>query len=225
MDPRRGAAVNRVPLATLAGLALVASVACADARASEPPTDASAVAAREPAPARADGLEPLVPELSAHPYALDPGVRPYRHRLSFSPGFGYLGAEPLYSVRLGYCPDSWLGYEASLGHNPGQSVHAVLHTLSAIVRRPLPGRFQPYVSAGYGMVMVFPGRSLNASPVTKNAVALGGGLEFFIRSDLALRGDLRHATVFGKQRDREGIVAYQYLQSTVALAFYRSIRP
>jgi opacity protein-like surface antigen len=104
-------------------------------------------------------------------------------------------------------------------------VHAVLHTLSAIVRRPFPGRFQPYLAGGYGMVLVFPGQSINASPVTKNALALGGGLEFYIRSDLAIRADVRRATVFGRQRDQEGIVAYEYLQETIGLSFYRSIRP
>jgi hypothetical protein len=171
------------------------------------------------------GLEPLVPELAAHPYRMSPGVRAFRHRLSFSPGYGSLGSDRLFTARLGYHPSSWLGYEAAIGHNPGQSVHAVLHTLSAIVRRPFPGRLQPYLALGYGMVMVYPGRALNAAPVTKNAVAVGGGLELYVRDDLALRADLRHATVFGRERDRDGVVAYEYLQQTIGLAFHRSIKP
>jgi hypothetical protein len=101
----------------------------------------------------------------------------------------------------------------------------VLHTLTAIVRHPLPGRFQPYLSGGYGMILVFPGQSINADPVTKNAIALGGGLEFYIRSDLALRAEVNNATVFGRQSGREGVVTYNYLQETIGLAFYRSIRP
>ena len=177
------------------------------------------------APHRPDGLEPLAPGISEHPYQLDSGVRPYQYRLSVSPAYGYLGSGDLFSFRLTYNPNNWLGYEAALGHNPGHSVHAVLHTFSAVVRRPLPGRLQPYLSAGYGMVIVFPGPSLNAAPVTKNAVVLGGGCEWFIRNDLALRGDLREATVFGSQRAQPGVVLYDYVQGTIGLAFYRSIRP
>ncbi len=49
---------------------------------------------------------------------------------------------------------------------------------------------------------------MNADPVTKNALTAGGGLEFFIRNDLALRAEVVHATVFGSQSNGEGIVAY-----------------
>jgi hypothetical protein len=167
----------------------------------------------------------LVPELAAHPYRLEPGVRPFRQRLSVSPGYGYLGTERLFALRATYNPQAWLGYEASLGHNPGQSVHAVLHTFSAIVRRPLPWRLQPYGALGYGMFIVFPGQALKAKPVTKNSLAVGGGIDFFIRGDLAIRADLRHATMFGKQRDRDGTVTYGYSQGTIGLAFYRTVRP
>lgn len=170
-------------------------------------------------------LEALNPELASHPYQLERGPRPFQHRLSVSPAYGYFGSEELYTLRIGYNPDKWLGYEAQLGHNPGQSVHAVIHSVSAVLRYPFPGRFQPYASAGYGMVMVFPGLAVNAKPVTKNALAVGGGLEMYIRSDLAVRAEMRHATVIGSQRDRDGIVAYEYAQGTIGLAFYRSIQP
>jgi opacity protein-like surface antigen len=166
-----------------------------------------------------------VPQLANDPYRIEPGARPYQHRLSFMPGVGMLGSEPVYSLRVAYNPSSWLGYEASLGHNPGQSVHAVLHSLSALVRHPLPGRFQPYGSLGYGMMMVSPGPSINADPVTKNALTLGAGIECFIRDDLALRAEIAHATVFGSPRDGDGIVAYPYLQQTIGLSFYRTIAP
>jgi hypothetical protein len=179
-----------------------------------------------PGPARTeDGLEALVPGLARHPYRMPPGVRPFRNRLSFSPGYGTLGAKRLFVARVTYHPSAWLGYEWSIGHNPGQSVHAALHMLSAIGRVPLSGRFQPYLAGGYGMMLVFPGQSLNAAPVTKNALVYGGGLEFYVRGDLAVRADARRATVLGRERDRDGIVAYDYLQATVGLAFYRSIRP
>jgi hypothetical protein len=170
-------------------------------------------------------LEALVPGIADHPYRLEPGVRPYQDRLAVSPAYGTLGADKFFALRIAYNPEPWLGYEASIGHDPGHAVHAMLHTFSAIVRKPFPGRFQPYLAGGYGMMVVFPGQSVNAAPVTKNALVAGGGLEFYIRGDLALRGDLRHATVFGQQKDRAGVVAYQYSQGTIGLAFYRSIRP
>jgi hypothetical protein len=192
------------------------------APAGEPPADASAPADPEPPASR---LEALVPELAVHPYHLDPGPRQFQYRVAVSPGFGYLGSDRLFAFRVAYNPNDWLGYEASIGHNPSQSVHAVLHGVSAIVRRPLAGRFQPYLSGGYGMVLVFPGQSLNASPVTKNALAVGGGLEIYIRSDLAVRADARDVTVFGRQKNRDGIVAYNYFQPTIGLSFYRTVRP
>ncbi len=196
------------------------------------PSDSDAVPEPEPDPrgpatasAPAGRLEALEPEVAAHPYRLDPGERTFLHRFAFSPGYGSLGTQRLFAFRFAYNPERWLGYEGALSHNPGQSVHAVLHSLSAIVRHPLAGRYQPYLTAGYGMMIVFPGQALNAASVTKNALTLGGGLEFYIRSDLAIRAEMAQATVLGKQRDRDGLVAYNYLQQTIGLSFYRSIRP
>jgi opacity protein-like surface antigen len=170
-------------------------------------------------------LEPLVPELAGNTIRVDPGVRPYRHRLSVSPAYGALGSNDLFAFRVGYYPADWLGWEGSLSHNPGESVHAVLHGLSAIVRHPFSGRLQPYISGGYGMIMVSPGPAINADPVTKNALTIGGGLEIFVRNDLALRGESQYATVLGSERDRDGTVAYNYLLYTVGLVFYRTIAP
>jgi len=196
---------------TLLALSLVAAPALAGGKSK----------AKKPAPK----LEALNPAVAEHPYRLEPGPRKFENRISFSPGYGTLGSEALYAFRLAYQPSGWLGYEASLGHNPGQSVHAVLHTLNALVRYPLSGRFQPYLAGGYGMIIVTPGGAINADPVTKNALVYGGGLEFFIREDLALRGDLRQATVFGRQKDQEGVVTYNYLQQTIGLTFFRTIKP
>jgi hypothetical protein len=75
------------------------------------------------------------------------------------------------------------------------------------------------------MMMVFPGEALNADPVTKNALVAGGGLELYIRDDLALRGDARGATVLGRVKDQDGTVAYQYFQYTLGLSFHRTIAP
>lgn len=229
---RRLASILAVPFAIACLTASLASAGEAPAMPDPDAADANAevVAAREPAPSpvrkrRDDGLEHLVPALSENAYRIESGPRQFLNRLSFSPGYGALGSEKLFAFRIGYSPNSWLTYEGSLGHNPGESVHAVLHSLNAIVRHPLPGRVQPYLTGGYGMLMVFPGQSINADPVTKNALMGGGGLELYIRSDLAVRGDVQYATVFGQQRAREGVVAYDYLQYTAGLAFYRSIRP
>ena len=187
--------------------------------------DDAEVAAAQPAsnPAIVDGREYLVPELAGDPFHLEPGRREYTHRLSFSPCAGRLGDRPLYAIRLAYCPSSWLGWEASLGHNPGQSVHAVAHSISSHLRYPLPGRFQPYVSLGYGMVMVFPGESLNADPVTSNVLYAGGGCEVFIRGDLALRVEMRSATVLDSASANGESFAYEYGEATAGLSFYRGL--
>ncbi len=210
-------------------LRVIASLVLAGALAASAAASDDAAAPVEPAAPtpvqREDGLEPLVPEIDAAPLGVDPGERQFLHRLAVSPAFGWLGSERLFAMRFAYNPNPWLGYEWSIGHNPGQSVHAAVHMVNAQLRRPMSGRLQPYLSLGYGMILVFPGESLNADPVTKNALAAGGGLEFYVRNDLALRAELRNATVIGSQRDHEGIVAYHYLQSTIGLSFYRSIRP
>lgn len=172
-----------------------------------------------------NGLEALRPEAARAPFALSPGVRPFRERLSVSPGYGLMGQDRIFVLRAAYHPTGWLGYEATLGHDPGTTVHAVLHSFGVLVRWPRPGRLQPYGAAGYGMVMVEPGPSLNAKPVTKNALTGGAGVEWFIRDDLSLRSEVRQAAVFGEQRGRDGVVVYDYTQATIGLAFYRSIRP
>jgi len=176
-----------------------------------------------PATARADELQYLVPELAEDPFQVNPEPERFRKRISVSPAAGVLGEGRLYVLRLAYSPNTWLGYEASIGHAPGTSVDALFHMLSAIVRYPLPGRLQPYACAGYGMMLVFPGQLLNADPVTENALTLGGGLEFAIRDDFAIRGELRHVTVLGGNPQDEGTVAYRYGEATLGFAFHRKL--
>jgi hypothetical protein len=201
------------------------------ARADESPTtpppaeDTLAVASHEAPVELVNGLEALAPRAARSPFGLAPGVRPFREKLAVSPGYGVLGSEKMFVLRAAYHPVEWLAYEASLAHNPGHSVHAVLHSFALLLRLPRPGRLQPYAVAGYGMVMVQPGPAVNAKPVTRNALSGGAGLELFIRDDLALRGECRQALVFGEQSGRDGVVVYDYLQATIGLAFYRSIRP
>jgi len=206
----------RVLLALCAALVLAGG----PARAQVPPADSAAAPAY-----RKDGLEALVPELAVNAYSLASGPRPFMNRLAVTPTLGTLGTERLFMLRIAYNPNSWLGYEAELGHNPSQAVHAILNRLSLIVRRPVPGRLQPYVTAGYGMTVVLPGRSVNADAVTKNMLTMGGGLELYVRDDLALRGEMRRSTVFGRQANREGLVTYDYVEQTLGLSFYRTIRP
>jgi hypothetical protein len=187
--------------------------------------DEAAVATPPPAsnPAIVDGREYLNPELARDPFHLEPGRREYRHRLSFSPCAGRLGDRPLYAIRLAYCPNSWLGWEAALGHNPGESVHAVNHSISGHLRYPLPGRFQPYATLGYGMALVYPGEALNADPVTSNILYAGGGCEMFIRGDLALRVELRSATLLDTANADGESIAYEYGEATAGLSFYRGL--
>ena len=170
-----------------------------------------------------DGVTWLVPEMEGAGFHLGSDPARFKHRISFSPAVGRLGANNLFALRLGYTPNTWLGYEISLGHNPASSLFATLHTFNVVLRYPLSWRAQPYVTLGYGMMTVYPGRAINADPVSKNTLMAGGGVEFYIRNDVALRGELRSATVLGHQLGQEGTVAYAYREYTVGFAFYRSL--
>lgn len=180
-------------------------------------------AADDAAAPASDGLEHLVPSLAEDPFHVSGGERQFLRRLSFSPAFGYLGGDRLYAMRLAYNPNPWLGWEASIGHNPATSVHALLHTLDLVLRKPLPWRVQPFVRAGYGMMLVYPGLSLNADPVTANLLGAGGGVEFYVRNDVALRVDGRALTAIGGHADGEKAVAYHYDEFTIGLSFYRGL--
>ena len=186
------------------------------------------------APSRADDGPPpavtqtserewLVPSLREAGLSVSPGPRRFLRTFAFSPAVGRLGDEDLFAMRLAYNPNAWLGWEVALGHNPTSSLQALLHTFNAIVRRPLPWRAQPYLTVGYGMMTVYPGRAVQADPVTKNTVTYGGGLEFYLRDDIALRGEMRAATVFGQEAGREGTAAYTYREYTAGLVFYRNL--
>jgi opacity protein-like surface antigen len=184
---------------------------------------ATADAAAPPASAAKSDLIYLVPSLEGAGYRVTNDRARFKHRISFSPAYGALGSEEEFAFRFGYAPNTWLGYEVSFGHNPASSLHALLHTFNVILRYPISGRVQPYATLGYGMMTVYPGQAINADPVTKNALAAGGGLEFYIRDDVALRGEMRGATIIGQQLNVEGTVAYNYLEYTIGFAFYRSL--
>jgi len=227
--------------------ALLASVAFASpafAEESEAPTDTSDVAEsadfsapsiaapadEAPLPTsvpgdvpHADGLVYLNPTLAENTWHMEPGPKRYAKRLAFSPAYGTLGTNELYGFRFSYNPNAWLGWEAGVAHTPGESVHALLHTFSAILRYPIPWRVQPYVTGGYGMLMVYPSGSINADPVTDNALVAGGGLELFLRDDVAIRAELKQATVFGGVKGSDETVTYGYREATVGFAFYRTL--
>lgn len=176
-----------------------------------------------PAGNRKSELTYLVPALEGAGYHVSDGKRQFKNRISFSPGFGQLGKQDLFAFRVGYNPNAWLGYEVLLGHNPASSLHALLHTFNVVLRYPLPGRVQPYAELGYGMMTVFPGEAINADPVTKNTLTAGGGIELYIRDDVALRADVNGVTVLGQQLGTDGTVAYAYREYTIGFTFYRRL--
>jgi len=163
-----------------------------------------------------------VPELKGAGFTVH-GTPQFHRRVSFSPAMGQLGNQELFSFRVAYNPNSWIGYEVSFGHNPASSVHAMIHTFNVLLRYPIPWRAQPYGTIGYGMMKVYPGQALNADPVTKNTLLTGGGLEFYLRDDVAIRGELRGVTVFGQELGSESTTAYSYREYTIGFAFYRSL--
>lgn len=185
--------------------------------------DSTATPAAVDSSQASSGLIYLVPSLENAGYQITNDRNRFKHRISFSPAYGKLGSEDAFAFRIGYSPNTWLGYEASFEHNPASSLHALLHTFNVILRYPLSGRFQPYATLGYGMMTVYPGQAINADPVSKNTLTAGGGLEIYIRDDVSIRGEMRGATVLGQQLNAEGTVAYDYLEYTIGFAFYRSL--
>jgi opacity protein-like surface antigen len=218
--------MTRVSISILVALAALAPgrtlAQNADSTAVAPP-DTIPVVSKPTARQHASTTTYLVPSLEGAGYRVSRGPERFAHRVSFSPAYGELGDNKLFAFRVGYSPNTWLGYEASLGHNPAEGLHALLHTFNVIVRKPLPGRFQPYLTAGYGMLTVYPGQALNADPVTKNALTFGGGLELYIRDDVAVRGEMRGASVIGQELNQSGAVVYDYREYTIGFAFYRSL--
>jgi opacity protein-like surface antigen len=204
---------------------LAATTAVADDTAPADSSTVTAAATQASAKPSEEGqhLTYLVPALEGAGYRLNNGRPQFKSRLSFSPGFGQLGAQDLFSFRVGFSPNSWLAYEIALGHNPTESLHAVLHTFNVILRYPIPWRLQPYATLGYGMMTVYPGAAINADPVTKNTLTAGGGLEFYVRDDVAIRGEIRDATVVGRELNKDGTVAYSYREYTLGFAFYRGL--
>lgn len=176
----------------------------------------------EPAPHGVE-REYLVPAMKDAGLHVDDGPRRFARHFAVSPAVGKLGKDDLFTLRLAYNPVSWLGWEVALGHNPASSLHAVIHTFNALVRYPLDSRLQPYGTLGYGMMTVYPGQAVKADPVTKNTVTVGGGLELYVRTDVALRGEMRLATVIGQDPGKDNSVAYSYREYTVGLVFYRDL--
>jgi opacity protein-like surface antigen len=194
-----------------------------DSTAITPPDTTAHVVTTPAAPPRAGKTTYLVPSLEDAGYRVSRGPERFAHRIGFSPAYGALGDNELFAFRIGYSPNTWLGYEASLGHNPADGLHALLHTFNVILRYPLPGRFQPYATLGYGMMTVYPGQALNADPVTKNALMFGGGLELYIRDDVSVRGEMRGASVIGQELNQTSAVVYDYREYTIGFAFYRNL--
>jgi opacity protein-like surface antigen len=195
----------------------------ADSAADSAATAAPSATTPAPATKQVSKTTYLVPELENAGYKITKGPERFAHRVGFSPAYGQLGANELFAFRVNYSPNTWLCYEASLGHNPADGLHALLHTFNVIVRKPLPGRFQPYGTLGYGMLTVYPGQALNADAVTKNALTYGGGMEIYIRDDVAVRGEMRGASVIGQELNQTSAVFYDYREYTIGFAFYRNL--
>ncbi len=210
---------NLIPLLALGFLAAYAPIS---AHAENEATDVSPAEANVEA-SEGDGREYLRPELRGSTTKISEGPRQFLRRASFSPGYGRLGEQEYFVFRFAYNPNSWLGWEVGLGHNPAHSVHGVLHNLSAILRYPVPRRIQPYASVGYGMLTIYPGKTINADPVTKNAFTYGGGLEVYLRDDVAVRAEILGTSIIGRDPTGIGNASYTYREFTFGFSFYRSL--
>ena len=62
-------------------------------------------------------------------------------------GYGRFGSERMFTARITYNPNPWLGYEGAIGHTMGQSAHALSNSLSLLLRAGLcggPSHSAPY---------------------------------------------------------------------------------
>ena len=115
-------------------------------------------------------------------------------------GYSFLGEEhtktrPVYGVRTGYNFTDHFGVEAVAGYirteekRTDNDVDAFNYHLDMLYHFLPEGPLVPYLAAGYG------GHSRDIEggrDFTQGAFNYGGGLKYFLREGLALRGDLRH---------------------------------
>lgn len=134
---------------------------------------------------------------------------------------GQLGSDPVYHLRLAYYAKSWLGTEATLGHNPSGSVHAALHHVNAIALLPAWGPMRPFATAGLGTIHAFPGAAQNATSVTKLLFNAGGGALLSLRDDFSLRLEARSLAVLDQQASHRS--AYDYLEWSAGIVFHRAL--
>lgn len=156
-----------------------------------------------------------------HADVLPADAGPVAGDVALGVGAGMLGADPVYALRLAYFALPWLGFEATLGHNPSGSEHAVLHYANAVGRLHHQGRLRPFVTAGLGTIEVFPGIAVNAKPVTKLLLDAGAGTHLHLRDDVALRFEARSFTILDQQEGHRG--AYHYLEWSCGVTFSRPL--
>ena len=116
-------------------------------------------------------------------------------------GDQFLKTSPVYGGAFGYNFDEHFGVELGgsfidSGTRRGNSVdvHTYFYHMDALYHmKPWGGKFQPYLAAGVGgMTFDYEGDVRGKDPVTAFAVNYGGGVEYFIADNFALRGDVRH---------------------------------
>ena len=116
-------------------------------------------------------------------------------------GDQHLKGSPNYGAAVGYNLTDNIGVEAGFNFvdsgfragNGTNQVNVFLYRLDALYHFLSGSALQPYVAAGAGAVVFGP------EPGSSKAHALfdwGGGLEYFVTDQIALRGDVRHVISF-----------------------------
>src|SRR5262245_32429136 len=126
---------TRDSILLVAVLSLATGTARAQTADSTAVTQPDSVVVPKPAPEpKKNTTTYLVPELEDAGYSFNLDKEHFAHRIGFSPAYGALGDNELFAFRISYSPNTWLGYEASLGHNPAEGLHALLHTFNVLLR-------------------------------------------------------------------------------------------
>ncbi|MFA6009545.1 MAG: OmpA family protein [Desulfobacteraceae bacterium] len=106
---------------------------------------------------------------------------------------------PTFGLGLGYNMDTHWAAEAAIHYidterdRGGNDVNTWLYHLDAMYHFNPSEKLVPYLATGIGSLVVDPDRAHNDDDF---AVNYGAGLKYFLRDDVALRGDVRHVVSF-----------------------------
>ena len=148
------------------------------------------------------------PSCAQNPYRLAPGPRPFLNSaVTFSPGVRTSRSRRLVRVPHRLQPELVARLRGiARAHNPGQSVHAVINSLTAVVRHPWSGRFQPFSPAATAWSWSCRAETVNAGAGHQECLDLRRWPRAATSAVISRSApDMQQATVFGRQQGHDGV--------------------